>query len=213
MRCPHCGFSDSRVTNSRVVNAGIRRRRECADCHRRYTTYERIHASVMMVTKRDRRREAFDREKLVNSILKACAKRPVSVGSVEKIADDIEGDLQEQGEAATSAIGAAVMEHLKQLDRVAYIRFASVYRDFQDIESFEQAVNDLRDGDGGRLTGPPSEPGRSARQGARGAAAANRSARRRRSPEADRKTAAQEEAARTEAARNAPLKGDEEPDP
>ena len=159
MRCPYCGSSDSRVTDSRDVKAGIRRRRECQDCHRRFTTYERIHTAVMVVTKRDNRREEFDRDKLTSSIWTACAKRPVTAQAVEKLVEDIEGELQDQNEVPTSVIGEAVMEQLKNLDRVAYIRFASVYKDFQDIESFEQAVKDLREGGGTQLTLPQLEPG------------------------------------------------------
>ena len=159
MRCPHCGFSDSRVTDSRNVENGIRRRRECLECQRRFTTYERIHTTALMVTKRDSRREEFDREKLAGGIRKACAKRPVPAHAIEKLVEDIEGDLQGQGEVAASSIGEAVMEKLKSLDRVAYIRWASVYRDFQDIESFEEAVKDLREGGGTQLTLPHMEPG------------------------------------------------------
>ena len=159
MRCPYCGFSDSRVTDSRNVENGIRRRRECLDCQRRFTTYERIHTAALMVTKRDNRREEFDREKLASGIRKACAKRPISAHVIEKMVEDIEGELQGQGEVAASLIGEAVMEKLRDLDRVAYIRWASVYRDFQDIESFEEAVKDLREGGGTQLTLPHMEPG------------------------------------------------------
>lgn len=170
MRCPYCGSSDSRVTDSRNVENGIRRRRECLECERRFTTYERIHTAALMVTKRDNRREEFDREKLASSVRKACAKRPVPAHIIEKLAEDIEGEFQGQGEVAASRIGEAVMEQLKSLDRVAYIRFASVYRDFQDIDSFEQAVKDLREGGGTQLTLPHLEPGPSQqrRRAARG---------------------------------------------
>ncbi len=159
MRCPHCGSSKSRVTNSRNVENGIRRRRECQDCNWRFTTYERIHAAALMVTKRDNRREEFDREKLAAGARKACAKRPVPVAAIEKMVEDIEGKFQGQGEVAANVIGEAVMDQLKNLDRVAYIRYASVYRDFQDIESFEQAVDDLREGRGAQLPLSPIEPG------------------------------------------------------
>ena len=159
MRCPYCGFADSRVTDSRNVENGIRRRRECLECQRRFTTYERIQTSALMVIKRDNRREEFDREKLAGGIRKACAKRPVPAHAIEKLVEDIEGELQGQGEVAASQIGEAVMEQLKSLDRVAYIRWASVYRDFQDIESFEEAVKDLREGGGTQLTLPHIEPG------------------------------------------------------
>lgn len=170
MRCPYCGSAESRVTNSRDVENGIRRRRECRECQRRFTTYERIHAAAPMVTKRDNRREEFDREKLAGGIRKACAKRPVPAHRIEQMVEEIEGELQGlgQGEVATSIIGETVMERLKNLDRVAYIRYASVYRDFQDIESFEQAVKDLREGGGTQLTLPQLEPGQSRQQRRRG---------------------------------------------
>lgn len=160
MRCPYCASADLRVTNSRDVENGIRRRRECRQCGRRFTTYERIHAAGPMVTKRDNRREEFDREKLTAGIRKACAKRPVPAPSIERLVEEIEGEIQGlgQGEVATSVIGETVMERLKALDRVAYIRYASVYRDFQDIESFELAVKDLREGGGTQLTLPQLEP-------------------------------------------------------
>lgn len=159
MRCPYCGSLNSRVTDSRNVENGIRRRRECQDCRRRFTTYERIHTTALMVTKRDNRREEFDREKLAAGVRKACAKRPVPAYSIEKMVEDIEGEFQGQSEVAASSIGEAVMERLKDLDRVAYIRYASVYRDFQDIESFERAAKDLREGGGAQLTLPQIKPG------------------------------------------------------
>ena len=166
MRCPFCNLSNFRVTDSRNVENGIRRRRECQDCNRRFTTYERIQANVLMVTKRDNRREEFDREKLAGGIRKACAKRPVPARNIEEMVEDIELDLQGlgQGEVAASVIGELVMERLRSLDRVAYIRYASVYRDFQDIESFEQVVKDLREGGGTQLTLPQIAPGRPSQQ-------------------------------------------------
>ncbi len=166
MRCPFCNLSNFRVTDSRNVENGIRRRRECQDCNRRFTTYERIQANVLMVTKRDNRREEFDREKLAGGIRKACAKRPVPARNIEEMVEDIEFDLQGlgQGEVAASVIGELVMERLRSLDRVAYIRYASVYRDFQDIESFEQVVKDLREGGGTQLTLPQIAPGRPSQQ-------------------------------------------------
>jgi len=147
MNCPHCGYSDSKVTDSRVVENGIRRRRECQRCSDRFTTYERIQTSTLMVTKGDDRREEFDRDKLLSGIRKACAKRPVSSRIVEKLVEDIEVELQHIGqtEVTSKRLGTLVMDRLKEIDRVAYIRFASVYRDFQDIESFEEAVKDLKD--------------------------------------------------------------------
>jgi len=147
MRCPYCTFNDSKVTDSRVVENGIRRRRECQRCGLRFTTYERIQATALMVSKHDNRREEFNREKLIVGIRKACTKRPISSRTIEKMVEDIESELQHLGhvEVPTSILGAMVMERLINLDRVAYIRYASVYRDFQDIESFEQAVQNLRD--------------------------------------------------------------------
>ena len=147
MRCPYCTVVDSKVTDSRVVENGIRRRRECQGCGLRFTTYERIQSASLVVLKRDNRREEFDREKLIGGIRKACTKRPISSRAIEKMVEDIEAELQHMGqvEVPTHILGAMVMERLKQLDRVAYIRWASVYRDFQDIESFEQAVQDLRE--------------------------------------------------------------------
>lgn len=170
MRCPYCASRDFKVTNSREVENGIRRRRECRQCERRFTTYERIHAAGPVVTKRDNRREEFDREKLTAGIRKACAKRPVPAPVIERMVEEIEGEIQGlgQGEVATSVIGETVMERLKALDRVAYIRYASVYRDFQDIESFELAVKDLREGGGTQLTLPQLEPRQTRQQRRRG---------------------------------------------
>ena len=147
MKCPYCTFSDSKVTDSRVVENGIRRRRECQRCGLRFTTYERIQATALMVSKQDNRREEFDREKLISGIRKACTKRPIPSRTIEKMVEDIEAELQHLGqvEIPTTILGSMVMERLKALDRVAYIRYASVYTDFQDIDSFEQAVKDLRE--------------------------------------------------------------------
>ena len=147
MHCPFCGHPHSKVTDSRVVESGIRRRRECQSCELRFTTYERVQAAPLMVSKQDNRREEFNREKLVSGIRKACTKRPVASRTVEKMVEDIEAELQHLGnsEVSTTALGTMVMERLRELDRVAYIRYASVYRAFQDIESFEEAVRDLRD--------------------------------------------------------------------
>ena len=147
MRCPYCTVVDSKVTDSRVVENGIRRRRECQGCGLRFTTYERIQSTSLMVSKRDNRREEFDREKLIGGIRKACTKRPISARAIEKMVEDIEAELQHLGqvEVPTHILGTMVMERLKQLDRVAYIRWASVYEDFQNIESFEQAVQDIRE--------------------------------------------------------------------
>ena len=155
MRCPYCTYAESKVTDSRVVENGIRRRRECQRCGLRFTTYERIQATALMVSKQDNRREEFNREKLTAGIRKACTKRPVSSRTIEKMVEDIEAELQHLGqvEVPTTILGSMVMERLINLDRVAYIRYASVYRDFQDIESFERAVRDLRE-DGPQLPLP-----------------------------------------------------------
>ena len=159
MRCPHCGYSDSKVTDSREVEEGIRRRRECRSCGVRFTTYERLQSAALMVSKRDSRREEFNREKLTAGIRKACAKRPVDSRTIEKVVEDIEAELHHLGraEVPTTVLGEMVMERLKNLDRVAYIRYASVYRDFDDIESFERAVKDLRD-DNAQLPLPQMTP-------------------------------------------------------
>ena len=145
MRCPYCNNSDSKVIDSRDAGDGIRRRRECHECHRRFTTYEYVQMRTMMVVKRDGRREEFQREKLFSSLTKACAKRPLPVGSIDKVVDEIERQLSESGRAefTSRAIGELVMDSLSNLDRVAWVRFASVYRDFRDIESFKEAIDAL----------------------------------------------------------------------
>ena len=160
MRCPFCGFSDSKVTNSREADSGIRRRRECRKCGVRFTTYERVQSTALMVSKQDGRREEFNREKLVGGLRKACAKRPISSRIIEKMVEDIEAELNHlgQGEVPSNNIGEMVMERLRRVDRVAYIRYASVYRAFQDIESFERAVKDLREGNS-QLSLPEVTPG------------------------------------------------------
>ena len=147
MRCPYCNFPDSKVTDSRTAENGIRRRRECGQCGLRFTTYERVQSTALLVAKGDGRREEFNREKLMAGIVKACAKRPVSFREIEKVVEDVEAQLQHLGHAEIPAavLGEMVMERLRRLDRVAYVRFASVYRDFQDIESFEKVVKDLRE--------------------------------------------------------------------
>ncbi len=174
MRCQFCGASDSRVTDSREVETGIRRRRECRECGRRFTTYERVQTHQLMVSKQDNRREEFNREKLMTGIRKACAKRPIASRTIEKMVEEIETELQQigQGEVATEVIGEMIMERLKKLDRVAYIRYASVYRDFQDIESFERVVKDLREDNVQLSLLPmgPVEPRRRRRRGSKPAA-------------------------------------------
>ncbi len=140
MKCPFCGYNDSKVIDSRNVNEAIRRRRQCLACGSRFTTYERLHTTPLLVIKKDSRREEFSRDKLIAGIRKACAKRPVSQETIERMVDDIEARLHKlgKGEVATSVIGDMVMERLRQLDGIAYIRFASVYRAFADIEEVKQ---------------------------------------------------------------------------
>ena len=146
MQCPYCGCLDSKVTDSRTVDNGIRRRRECTLCSLRFTTYERIQRTSLLVAKNDGRREVFNREKLTSGIVKACTKRPVPYSTIAIMVTDIEAELHRvgYGEIVSDILGHMVMERLRALDRVAYVRFASVYRDFQDIESFEDVVKDLR---------------------------------------------------------------------
>jgi transcriptional repressor NrdR len=145
MLCPYCTDSDSKVIDSRDAGDGIRRRRECLRCGLRFTTYEYVQSRVMQVVKSDERREEFNREKLWASLTKACAKRPLAIGTIEKVVADIESNLANSGRAEISSriIGEMVMERLKDLDRVAYIRFASVYRAFRDIESFKEEIEAL----------------------------------------------------------------------
>ncbi|MFC2007591.1 transcriptional regulator NrdR [Chloroflexota bacterium] len=145
MNCPYCGYYDSRVIDSRDVNDGIRRRRQCLGCDSRFTTYERLHPASVFITKKDERRELFSRDKLMAGIRKACEKRPLPSGGVEKLVDDIEAGIYQLGktEIPGTIIGDMVMEGLKKLDHVAYIRFASVYREFADITALKQEVDTL----------------------------------------------------------------------
>ena len=147
MNCPYCGYNDSKVVDSRDVNDGIRRRRQCLECERRFTTYERLQPAGLFVIKKDGRLEEFRRDKLLAGIRKACEKRPLPIGAVDKFADDIEAELYHLGKAEipNAVIGDMVMEGLKRLDYIAYIRFASVYRDFTDITTLKQAVDTLVD--------------------------------------------------------------------
>jgi transcriptional repressor NrdR len=147
VRCPFCGHSEDKVVDSREVSAGnsIRRRRECLDCHRRFTTYENIETVPYRVIKKDERREKFDRDKLLNGLVKACEKRPVATADLNAIVERVESHLQNapDREISTSEIGNMVMEGLKDLDQVAYVRFASVYRQFGDISEFMEEVKHL----------------------------------------------------------------------
>ncbi len=148
MKCPFCGHTEDRVVDSRVGRDGefIRRRRECLKCRRRYTTYEHVENVALHVVKQDGRREEFDRQKLRTAILKACAKRPVSLARIDQMVADIEARLHERADKEISSrdIGELVMEQLKALDQVAYVRFASVYKQFQDVSQFAEAVHQLQ---------------------------------------------------------------------
>ena len=145
MSCPYCSRGDSKVIDSRDSGDGVRRRRECLGCARRFTTYERVHTRAMTIVKRDGRREEFQRDKLYGSVAKACAKRPLPVGGIEKAVGEIEKRLAESGRAEIPSrdVGERVMETLAELDQVAYIRFASVYLDFGDIETFKKAIEEM----------------------------------------------------------------------
>ena len=147
MKCPYCGYPDSKVVDSRPTDEGqsIRRRRECEKCTRRFTTYEKIEEIPLIVVKKDGSRQSFDRMKVMNGIIKACEKRPVPMDEIEKIVSDIEKGLSNLmlKEMDSTIIGEYVMEHLRNLDDVAYVRFASVYRQFTDAESFRREVEKL----------------------------------------------------------------------
>jgi transcriptional repressor NrdR len=149
VRCPYCGHLEDKVVDSREVASGssIRRRRECLGCHKRFTSYEHIETIPYQVVKKDGRREKFDRAKLVNGVLKACEKRPVAMAAVESIVNEVEALLHgaPDGELSTTDIGNHVMERLKDLDKVAFVRFASVYRQFGDISEFLEEVKRLAD--------------------------------------------------------------------
>jgi len=145
MNCPYCGDVHSRVIDSRDVNDGVRRRRQCLACEARFTTYERVQPASLFVIKKDGRREEFNRDKLLVGIRKACEKRPLPIGTVDKLADDIEAELYNLGrsEIPSTVVGDMVMERLKSLDYIAYIRFASVYREFTDITALKEEVDTL----------------------------------------------------------------------
>ena len=145
MNCPYCGHYDSKVIDSRDVNEGIRRRRQCLRCESRFTTYERLQPASLFVIKKDGRREDYDRDKILTGIRKACEKRPLESGAVDRLVDDIEAELFQMGrtEIPSRTIGDWVMARLKVLDHIAYIRFASVYRDFSDISTLKEEVDTL----------------------------------------------------------------------
>jgi transcriptional repressor NrdR len=148
MKCPFCGHPEDKVIDSRESKEGelIRRRRECLQCSRRFTTYERIDEIPYMVVKKDGRREKFERQKVMTGLLKASEKRPISMSKLAEIIDEVEGRLAENPdrELATTEIGEMLMRRLRSLDKIAYVRFASVYRDFQDVEAFLDEVSELR---------------------------------------------------------------------
>ena len=147
MKCPFCGYSESSVIDSRPAEEGatIRRRRECLACQKRFTTYEIIERLPLVVIKRDGSRQTFDKVKLINGMVRACEKRPVALNALEQIADDIEQELQSnlEREISTTEIGEMVMDRLKDVDEVAYVRFASVYRSFKDINTFMEELTKL----------------------------------------------------------------------
>ncbi|MBI5903730.1 MAG: transcriptional repressor NrdR [Deltaproteobacteria bacterium] len=149
MKCPFCGFIEDKVIDSRLSQDGntTRRRRECLQCAKRFTTYERLEETLPLVVKKDGARETFDRAKILGGIMKACEKRPVSIEDIEKAADRLEQRFLDMGdrEIQSSVIGEAVMEEIKKLDEVAYVRFASVYREFRDINEFMHELKDLLD--------------------------------------------------------------------
>ncbi|MGO5065898.1 transcriptional regulator NrdR [Clostridium sp. LCP25S3_F8] len=149
MKCPYCAYAESKVVDSRSTEDGssIRRRRECLKCNRRYTTYEKIETTPILVIKKNMSREYFDRNKMVNGLMKACQKRPVSRKQIEQIADEVERHISNEmlTEVNTDKIGQIIMKNLKKIDEVSYVRFASVYRQFKDINTFMEEIKNLMD--------------------------------------------------------------------
>ena len=147
MKCPECGYEDSKVIDSRPADNKIRRRRECLSCKCRFTTYEMVETIPLMVVKKDNTIEPFDRDKLINRLARATVKRPVQIEDLEKMIEDIVQELKNQfrREVTSDEIGELVLRRLKDIDKVAYIRFASVYRDFNDIDSFVRIISELND--------------------------------------------------------------------
>lgn len=147
MKCPECGYEDSKVIDSRPAENKIRRRRECLSCKCRFTTYEMVETIPLMVVKKDNTIEPFDRDKLINRLARATVKRPVQIEDLEKMVEDIVQELQSQfrREVSSDEIGELVLRRLKDIDKVAYIRFASVYRDFNDIDSFVRIISELNE--------------------------------------------------------------------
>ena len=148
MKCPYCGFIDCKVIDSRPTEEGnaIRRRRECLKCEKRFTTYEKLETISLAVIKQDNSRQQYDREKILRGIIRACEKRPISLQQMERVADEIEAELYHSmvKEVSSTEIGEKVMEQLKELDEVAYVRFASVHKQFSDIETFMAELQKLR---------------------------------------------------------------------
>ena len=147
MKCPFCSSTDSRVLDTREVGDGIRRRRECQGCKQRFTTYEQVAKVNLLVVKRDGRREPFDRQKLFDGVLRACTKRPISTEVIDQLVMNVETGLYNLGKAEVPSrlIGEMVIDRLRELDEVAYVRFASVYRSFSDLEALKREVDDLMD--------------------------------------------------------------------
>lgn len=145
MRCPYCGDNDSRVLDTREVGDGIRRRRECQACGQRFTTYERVAKVNLQVVKRDGRRESFDRQKLLDGIMRACAKRPISTDQIEQMVTEIETEVYGLGKAEVSSntIGEMVIVRLREVDDVAYVRFASVYRSFANLNALRREIDEI----------------------------------------------------------------------
>lgn len=147
MKCPYCGYAESKVVDSRPTDEGstIRRRRECIDCKGRFTTYEKIEETPIMVVKKDGNRQAFDRNKIINGMIKSCEKRPVSRDEIEKATNNIEKSVQNtlKKEITSEELGRMVMKELKDLDEVSYVRFASVYRQFKDVQSFFNELEEI----------------------------------------------------------------------
>lgn len=156
MKCPFCGGPESRVKDSRDIGDAIHRRRECENCKGRFSTYERVEKFHLMVIKQDQRREPFDRQKLYVGIRKACEKRPLPAGEIENAVEEIEQELYRFGkqEISSNAIGELVMEHLRRMDKIAYIRFASVYRSFGDVETMFEEIQTLLNRDKTDTTSP-----------------------------------------------------------
>ncbi len=147
MKCPFCASTNSRVIDTRSAEGGIRRRRECEDCGRRFTTYERVAPLRLMVIKQDGRRQPFDRDKIVNGVQIACAKRPIATEAIEELVSGIESELYHRGsrEVTSREIGEMVMQNLRRLDEVAYIRFATIYRHFADVEDLADEIESLQE--------------------------------------------------------------------